>query len=270
MTTTVIAAAAAAWGLARLEAAGIDTARLDTEVLLAHALRTDRASLIAHAERRLSEDEGTRFEGFVERRVVHEPIAYIVGFKGFRHIDLAVDRRVLIPRPDTETLVEVALERAPRGARVHDVGTGSGAIALALLDERPDLVVSASDASSDAVDLSRANAARLGFEMPIVGGEGFPPGSFDLVVANLPYIREDEYERLEPDVREYEPRMALVSGADGLDAIRELIAGAASGQLLALEHAPDQGAAVRALLAPGVETVQDLAGRDRVTVGEAR
>ncbi len=269
MTTTLIAAAAAAWGLARLEAADIETARLDVEVLLAHALRTDRASLIAHAERRLTEDEGRRFEGFVERRVLREPIAYIVGFKGFRHIDLAVDKRVLIPRPDTETLVEVVVERAAHGARVHDVGTGSGAIALALLDERPDLVVSASDASDAAVDLARANAARLGFEVPVVGSSGFPPGRFDWVVANLPYIREDEYEGLDPDVRDFEPRMALVSGADGLDAIRELIAGAPSGQKLALEHAPDQGAAVRALLASGAETVADLAGRERVTVGEA-
>jgi release factor glutamine methyltransferase len=228
---------------ARLAGAGCDTPRLDAELLL-------------------------REGADLERRIAREPVAYILGRKGFRWIELHVDRRVLIPRPDTETLVEVALELAPDGARVHDVGTGSGAVALSLKSERPDLVVSASDASPDAVDVARANAARLGLDVPVAVADGLPPGEYDLVVANLPYVREDEWDALEPEIRLYEPRMALVSGEDGLDAIRALVAQAPGGTLLALEHAPSQAEAVRALLDdPG--TTRDLAGRERVTAGRA-
>src|SRR4051794_25310339 len=205
----------------------------------------------------------------LERRIAREPVAYILGRKGFRWIELAVDPRVLIPRPDTETLVEVGLELAAPGARVHDVGTGSGAVALALKHERPDLVVSGSDASADAVDVARSNAARLGIEVPFSVADGLPPGDHDLVVANLPYVREDEWDRLEPEIRLYEPRGALVSGADGLDAIRALSAAAPPGLLLALEHAPDQSEAVRGLLSEDARTVSDLAGRERVTHGRA-
>ena len=195
-------------------------------------------------------------------------MAYILGSKGFRWIELHVDRRVLIPRPDTETLVEVALELAPSGARVHDVGTGSGAVALALKHERPDLVVSASDVSADAVEVARANAERLGLDVPIAVAGGLPAGEYDLVVANLPYVRADEWEGLEPEIRLYEPREALVAGADGLDAIRSLVGGAPSGLRLALEHAPDQTEAVKGLLRRP-RTLPDLAGRPRVTVGKA-
>ncbi|MEA2409912.1 MAG: release factor glutamine methyltransferase [Thermoleophilaceae bacterium] len=174
----------------------------------------------------------------------------------------------MIPRPDTETLVEVALELAPAGARVHDVGTGSGAVALALKHERPDLSVSGSDASADAVEVARENATRLGLEVPFSVADGLPAGEYELVVANLPYVREGEWEGLEPEIRLYEPREALVSGSDGLDAIRSLVAVAPAGALLALEHAPDQAEAARALLT-GSRTVRDLAGRERVTVGRA-
>jgi release factor glutamine methyltransferase len=202
----------------------------------------------------------------LDRRLAREPVAYILGRKGFRWIELLVDRRVLIPRPDTETLVEVALGLLASGARVHDVGTGSGAIALAMKNERPDLVVTGSDASADAVDVARENAARLGLDVTFSVVDGLPAGSFDLVVANLPYVREDEWDGLEPEIRLYEPREALVSGDDGLDAIRSLIAASPSSTLLALEHAPDQGAAVRGLLSDA-RTVADLGGRERVTVG---
>jgi release factor glutamine methyltransferase len=188
--------------------------------------------------------------------------------KGFRHIELAVDRRVLIPRPETELLVELALE-LPRGARVHDVGTGSGAVALALKQERPDLAVSASDASAAAVDVARGNAARLDLDVPFAVASGLPAGEYDMVLANLPYVREDEWADLAPDISRYEPREALVSGADGLDAIRALVAQAPAGTPLALEHAPAQAEAVRGLL-DGSETHRDLAGRERATVGEAR
>jgi release factor glutamine methyltransferase len=226
-----------------LAEAGCDTPRLDAELLL-------------------------REGADVERRIAREPVAYILGRKGFRWIELSVDRRVLIPRPDTETLVEVALELAPDGARVHDVGTGSGAVALALKAERPDLVVSASDASADAVDVARENAHRLGLEVSFAVARGLPPGDYDLVVANLPYVREDEWDELAPEIRLYEPREALVSGADGLDAIRSLVAAAPAGTLLALEHTPAQTEAVSELLAEP-RTVRDLAGRERVTAGHA-
>jgi release factor glutamine methyltransferase len=165
-------------------------------------------------------------------------------------------------------LVEVALS-LPAGSRVHDVGTGSGAVALALLDERPDLAVSASDASPLAVEVARANAARLGLPLEVSLEAGLPECSFDLVLANLPYVREDEWDGLAPEIRRYEPREALVSGADGLDAIRALVGGAPPGTRLALEHAPGQAADVRALL-DDAETLEDLAGRERVTVGTAR
>jgi release factor glutamine methyltransferase len=260
----VIAAAAA-----RLAATGVATARLDAEVLLAHVLGTGRAGLVTRGDAPLDPDRQREFDALVARRAAREPVAYIVGARGFRHVDLLVDPRVLIPRPDTETLVDVAIDAAPPGARVHDVGTGSGAVALALKHERPDLRVSASDASADAVAVARANAAALGLDVAVEVADGLPPGKYDLVVANLPYVREDEWDTLAPEIREYEPREALISGADGLDAIRALVTTSPAGLTLALEHAPDQGAAVRALLDGGAHTVPDLAGRDRVTIGAA-
>jgi release factor glutamine methyltransferase len=244
-----------------LEAAGCDTPRLDAELLLADTLGVDRAVLAAHPERELPRGTRRLAAERIRRRRVREPVAYILGRKGFRQVEVTVDPRVLIPRPETELLVEVALEQ-PEGARVHDAGTGSGAIALALRDERPDLVVSASDASAAAVELARLNGVEA---RP---AEGLPPGDYDLVVANLPYVREDEWAGLEPDVRLFEPREALVSGAHGLDAIRKLTAQARAGTLLALEHAPDQAGAVRSLL-DGAETRRDLGGRERVTIGRA-
>jgi release factor glutamine methyltransferase len=247
-----------------LAAAGVGTPRLDAELLLAHVLGTDRARLVTSPG---IEVPAAAFEALIARRAAREPVAYIVGRRAFRHIELEVDRRVLIPRPDTETLVEAALD-LPAGSRVHDVGTGSGAVALALKHERPDLVVSASDASAAAVEVARGNAARLGLGVRVEVARGLPAGSYDLVLANLPYVREDEWDGLEPEITRYEPREALVSGADGLEAIRELVAAAPTGTRLALEHAPAQAAAVRALLGD-THTIRDLAGRERVTVGAA-
>ena len=250
--------------VAELAEAGCETPRLDAELLLADALGVDRAVLYTR-------DVDPAPPGFAERvrrRAAREPVAYITGTRAFRRIELSVDRRVLIPRPDTETLVEAALD-LPSGARVHDVGTGSGAVALALKDERADLVVSGSDASAGAVDVARANAERLGLDVQFSVARGLPDGEWDLVVANLPYVREDEWDGLAPEIRLYEPRDALVSGPDGLDAIRELVAAAPAGTRVALEHAPDQAAAVRALLADA-RTLPDLGGRERVTVGAVR
>jgi release factor glutamine methyltransferase len=251
-----------------LAAAGCETPRLDAEVLIADAAGLDRAALIADPGLELPGRAARLIAERIRRRVLREPVAYILGRKGFRRIELEVDSRVLIPRPETELLVEVALD-LPRGARVHDVGTGSGAVALALLDERPDLAVTASDVSPSAVDVARENAARLGLELAVEVRRGAPAARLDLVLANLPYVREDEWGALQPEITRFEPREALVAGADGLDAIRDLVANVEPGTLLALEHAPSQADAVRAMLRDA-ETRRDLAGRERVTLGRAR
>ena len=254
-------------GEARLAEAGCETPRLDAELLLADALGAEREWLITGARERLGREALERFDALVDRRCAREPVAYILGRKGFRRLELRVDRRVLVPRPETELLAEAAIELAPGGARVHDVGTGSGAVALALKDERPDLVVSASDASPGAVEVAGENAARLGLEVALSVDRGLPAGRVDLVVANLPYVTTGELAGLMSEVRDHEPREALDGGSDGLREIRALVEEAPSGTQLALEHAPGQAAAVRAMLAPGARTWRDLAGRERVTAG---
>ncbi|MFL5896218.1 MAG: peptide chain release factor N(5)-glutamine methyltransferase [Thermoleophilaceae bacterium] len=253
-----------------LAAAGCDTPRLDAELLIADALGIDRAALIADPDRAVPPAAARVIGERVRRRVMREPVAYILGRQAFRRIELSVDPRVLIPRPESELLVEVALE-LPARASVHDVGTGSGAIALAIKDERPDLTVSGSDISSDAIEVARANATALGLEVTFSVQAGAPTPNSQLptlLIANLPYVRTDEWAGLQPEIRLHEPRSALVAGADGLDAIRDLVARAPAGTRLALEHAPAQAAAVRELLV-SAETRVDLAGRERVTLGSA-
>ncbi len=255
--------------LIALTAAGCDTPRLDAEVLLAAAMGVDRAVLIADPGRGLEPEEARAFQDFARRRVQREPVAYILGRKGFRRLELAVDPRVLIPRPETEHVVEAALA-LPRGARVVDVGTGSGAIALALADERPDLSVLGTEVSPGALAVARANAARLGLSVEFLEGDLLEPvsGPIDAVVANPPYVRAGE--RLAPELG-YEPVEALYGGEDGLDVYRRLIPAAARAASIALEIGAGQAADVTSLAREAgfgaVEVIPDLAGIERVVVG---
>jgi release factor glutamine methyltransferase len=255
-----------------LSAAGVDTPRLDAEVLLAHALGVDRAALIIDGDRRVEGPAVRAFQDAVRRRsVAREPVAYITGVKGFRHLDLHVDPRVLIPRPETETLVEAALAALPRGARVVDVGTGSGAVALALKDERPDLQVIATDVSADALEVARANAQRLGLEVELVCADLLTGvRDVDAVVSNPPYV-EDGAE-LAPEIVRHEPALALRAGPEGLDVLRLLVPAAAArgAEILAVEVGAGHAAAVQALAREAgfarSERRADLAGVDRVVV----
>jgi release factor glutamine methyltransferase len=261
--------------LVALQAARVDTPRLDAEVLLAHALGVDRTTLWLDPDREVTGDAARWFRDAIRRRTVERvPVAYLVGRKGFRHLDLAVDARVLVPRPETEHLVEALLD-LPSGARVHDVGTGSGAIALALKHERPDLRMSASDVSPDALAVARANASRLGLDVSFSQGDlldGVDP-HIDVVVSNPPYVLDGDRASMAPEVVRHEPGLALFAGADGLRTIRPLVtqAAATDAGLLALEVGAGQAPAVRALVAaagfPDVATVTDLAGHERVVLG---
>jgi release factor glutamine methyltransferase len=248
-----------------LTAACCATPRLDAEVLLAHVLGVDRAALITDPARALAPSEARAFMDAARRRREREPVAYITGVKGFRMLELAVDRRVLIPRPETEHLVEAALG-LPAGTRVVDVGTGSGAIALALKSERPDLEVFATDVSADALAVARANAERLGLDVTFVEGDLLAGVEADAVVANPPYVGDDQ--TVMPEVARYEPRVAVFAADEGLAVIRRLVAAPVA--FMALEIAGYQGDAVEALLrAAGfgeIERIRDLAGIERVMV----
>jgi release factor glutamine methyltransferase len=255
-----------------LRAAGVPDPRLDAEVLLAEATGWERAWLAANPDDEIPPDASRRFAETVRRRLRREPVAYILGRRGFRGIELCVDPRVLIPRPETELLVELAVEEAPR--RVLDVGTGSGAIALAVASELPECEVVATDTSRAALEVARVNAERLGLMDRVELHEGTVPdgrADFDLVLANLPYVSEAEWPSLEPEVTEWEPREALLAGPDGLDAIRALLAADPIGRCLAFEVGQGQAAVVGELMREAgfgeVEARKDLAGIERVVVG---
>ena len=263
-----------------LEAAGVEEARFDAELLLGEATGYERARLTAEPKAELPAGAARTFGELVRRRLRREPVAYILGRKGFRHIELAVDRRVLIPRPETELLVEVAVERGAR--RVLDVGTGSGAIALAVADELPECEVVATDTSPGALEVARANATRLGLAERVTFAEGTLPddGEFDLILANLPYIPEGDWPGLQPEVRAWEPREALLAGPDGLDAYRALIPSVCTSSPpgrkeeygVAVEVGVGQAETVGELMRSAgfgrVEVRRDLAGIKRVVVGE--
>ena len=263
-----------------LAAAGCESPRLDAELLLAEATGLERAALVGRPEIEVESAAARVFGATVRRRVAREPVAYILGRKGFRRIELAVDRRVLIPRPETELLVEVALEFAP--ATVLDVGTGSGAVALAVADELVDVEVVATDTSLEALGVAKRNADRLGLEGrvrfeygSVAGPVDGAPIEFDLVVANLPYVSEAEWAELAPEIRLFEPREALTPGVTGLEAIEALLAAVAAGEVrtraLALEVGERQASTVAGLVRrAGLERVEvrcDLAGLDRIVVG---
>jgi release factor glutamine methyltransferase len=253
---------------ATLGAAGVDAPRLDAELLLAAALGVDRSRLVIDALEVVPPAAAVQFSALVARRAVREPVAYILGRKAFRFIELAVDPRVLIPRPETELLVEVGLSLR-EGARVADVGTGSGAVALALASERPDLSVVGIDVSEDAVAVARSNGAQLGLDVEWVVGDLLAGGSYDGVLANLPYVAEGS--SLPPEISDYEPAGALFAGADGLDVIRRLVAQLGGVPFVALEIGFDQAEAVSSLLAEArfgsVSVQRDLAGLERVVLG---
>ena len=263
-------------GADRLEAAGSETPRLDAELLLGHATRLTRTDLYADFARPLGPDETTTLDTLLARRERHEPVAYILGEWGFRRLTLRTDARALIPRPETEIVVErcLALLQGRDAPTVLDVGTGSGAIALAIADEYPGARVTATDTSTDALALARENAERTGLAITLERSDvlaAFPAGPWDLVVSNPPYVDPEDLLDLMPDVRDWEPHVALV----GRGATEAVIDGAAEslapGGALVLEVGDGQAERVAAQLEragyANVGTTADLAGRDRVVEG---
>ena len=269
-----------AQAVARLGNEGVESPRLDAELLLAHVLGANRAAVLARPDRRLTPKQLTRYRDLVARRADREPLAYIVGHREFYDLDLAVDRRVLIPRPETELLVERALQIArPRGQRVRiaDVGSGSGAIAVTLAVHLPQATVYALDHSAGALEVTTENARRHGvdgrvhcLQSDLLAPLGAP---VELITANLPYVATDEWRALPPEIREYEPRAALDGGADGLSFIGSLLAAAGlhlqPGGALLLEIGARQGVAVTDLAnryfpQAEVRLLQDYAGLDRL------
>jgi release factor glutamine methyltransferase len=262
-----------------IAAAGCETPRLDAELLLAHVLGVPRERLLLDRELKVEGPAVRTFQEAVRRRAVgREPVAYILGSRGFRNIELAVDPRALIPRPETELLVEAALTLG-EGSRVLDVGTGSGAVALALKDERPDLELTGSELSAAALELARANGRRLGLEVDWLHADLLAgvPDEFDAVLANLPYVADAARAGLAPEITRHEPAGALFAGPDGLRVIRALLAELGARErvrFVALEVGAGQAAAVGELTrAAGFQDVRrerDLAGVERVVAGEGR
>ncbi|MGO1502464.1 MAG: peptide chain release factor N(5)-glutamine methyltransferase [Marinobacter sp.] len=258
---------------------GSDTSRLDAELLLSHVSGLSRSSFRAFPERKVDDLVAAEFERLVVQRIEGMPVAYLLGHQEFWSLPFMVGRSTLIPRPDTECLVEQALELSlPDNAKVIDMGTGTGAIALALASEKPNWLVTACDLQEDAIALAQANARELKLPVNVFQSSwfvGLPTDRFDLIVSNPPYIASGDYHLGEGDVR-FEPASALVAGADGLDDIRQIVAEAPAwlnndGWLL-LEHGFDQASAVQALFSEygftNVESRKDYGGNDRMTLGQ--
>ena len=260
----------------RLEAAGCESPDVDAEILVAHVLGVTRSELALDSSRKLSKAEDKRLDSLVARRETREPLAYVLGEWGFRRLLLDVDARVLVPRPETEVVVERCLARIGpvTEPRVLDVGTGSGAIALAIADEHPGARVTGVDASSGALEVAGANVVRTGIAIELRAWDlfaGLPDGPWDLVVSNPPYVLPEELETLEPEVRDWEPRAAL-AGVGATEAVargaRDVLAEQGA---LVLEVAADDASRVATLMDTlgyvDVIATKDLAGRDRVVEG---
>ncbi len=264
------------WGRALL--GGSPDAANEAGILLAHVLRRDRSWLFAWPDAQAEEQQAARYRQLVKRRAGGGPVAHLTGVRDFWSLQLEVDRHTLIPRPETEHLVEFALQRLPAKAplRVVDLGTGSGAIALALAAERPDWRITATDRSAASLSRARKNARRLGLRVDFVQADWLNGvrGPFDLIISNPPYIAEQDPHLQQGDLR-FEPRRALTSGVDGLDDIRRIVDQAlpclARDGWLVLEHGFEQGPACRALLKQGgygeVGSGRDLAGHERYSYG---
>jgi release factor glutamine methyltransferase len=260
----------------RLDAAGCETPRVDAELLLAHVLGQTRSGVVADGDRPLAEAEASRLAVLVGRRSAREPLAYVLGEWGFRRLVLDVDARVLVPRPETEIVVERCLGRLEGvvAPRVLDVGTGSGAIALAIADEHPGARVTGIDVSPDALAVARANAARTGLAVELVEHDlfaGLPEGPWSLVVSNPPYVRAGDADALQPEVRDWEPAVALFAEGATEAVVLGAVAVLDPGGALVLEVADGNAERVAALLRElgyeDVEVTHDLAGRERVVEG---
>ena len=280
MTLTLVSA----WNAAkqRLQAAGVEGPVIDARLLVEAAADASRTDIIGEPRRPLTKEQARRLEDFIARRERREPVSHILGRKGFWKIMLSVTPHVLTPRPDTETLVEWALRQYPDGLAFNmlDLGVGSGAILLSILAERAAAKGLGVDVSEDALAVARENAANLGLagQVALLRGDwtrGLGDDSFDLVVSNPPYIRTAEIETLDPEVKDFEPRLALDGGSDGLDAYRllapEILRVLKPGGRFAVEIGHDQSTEVEALFrqthATEIATLKDLANRDRVVVG---
>lgn len=262
-------------GAAQLAQAGCETPQLDAEVLVAHALGTDRTGLRRLSSDPLEEKDEAAVRGLLARRAHREPVAQIVGYRWFRNIQVSVDSRVLTPRPETELLVEWALG-LPANARVADIGTGSGAIALSLADERPDLQITATDVDAGALSVASENAVRLGLDITFVKGDLLDAvdSELDALISNPPYIKDSELAGLAPEVVDHEPHLALTAGPDGLEVVQRLVEQAALRKIprIALEIGAGQADQTAQLLAGAgwghVEIRDDLAGIGRVVIGD--
>lgn len=277
---------ALAWTASRLGQAGVSSSRLDAELLLGKALGCERVDLYVNPSRPLTTDERAAYRGFIQRRLAGEPVAYITGTKSFRYLTLSVTSAVLVPRPESELLVEAALKFAGGTPIVAaDIGTGSGAIAVSIAKEIAGSTVYATDASKAALEVANANAEAAGVaeRIRLFCGDLFDPlpgdlvGKLDLVVSNPPYVAADEFEILPREVASFEPRVALDGGPDGTDFHQRLVAGTPEllrdGGMLVMEIGAKQGMIVSDMMAGRFEDVvvhKDLAGLDRVVTGVKR
>ncbi len=264
------------WTTRRLDGDGLLTARLDAELIVAHVLGISRAVLALERSRALTPEQDGRVTELATRRAAREPLQYVLGEWGFRRLTLTVDSRALIPRPETETVVErcLALIAGLEAPRVLDVGTGSGAIALAIADEHPGARVTGVDVSAEALSLARENAARTGvhvewLEVDLL--DGVPGSDWDLVVSNPPYVRPEEAPGLAPEVVEWEPHVALFDAGHTEVLVRAAAGALRPGGALVLETYDERAGAVADLLGGvgfiDVRVTRDLAGRDRVVEG---